>query len=62
LASLIATYVFLLVILAIGVKALHANWKRFAAGFTADDRVFLTFEFREVQKSLLKVTKSFFST
>jgi uncharacterized membrane protein YadS len=33
--SLIATYVFLLVILLVGAKALNANLRRFAAGFTA---------------------------
>jgi uncharacterized membrane protein YadS len=34
LLSLVATYVFLLVILAVGIKALRGNVKRFAAGFT----------------------------
>jgi len=33
--SLVATYFFLLVVLLVGAKALRANLKRFAAGFTA---------------------------
>src|ERR1022692_223525 len=34
LASLAVTYIFLLIVLLAGVKALHADLKRFAQGFT----------------------------